>query len=347
MEETAMLPMRWSLAAALLLGGLCAAGPGRAASIEDSLDPLAAAAAKSGTVIWYESSPDDQADEIIAAFNKRFPNVKLQHIRDTGGNSIGARIVQESQGDVRTADVATIGDALFSPLMERHLVLKVDWSRFGVSPELAPSPYEITATAVIYVIVYNTNLVSAADAPNNWTDLLNPRWNGKLGIWVRAEGQGALAAVWGEDKVYDYIKKMNANHPVIEKSTFPLAQQVASGELDVGLGLYHAAQVPLKRGAPIKVVIPEPVPVDMLYNIVPGKAQNPSGGELLALWLDTPEGAKAYEDATDRGNPLVQGTRTRALIQGHTMAQFPPDQYQRAAAIIEQCNKLVESGATE
>jgi iron(III) transport system substrate-binding protein len=164
---------------------------------------------------------------------------------------------------------------------------------------------------------------------------------------VRAEGEGALAAVWGEDKVADYIKKLNANHPILEKSTFPLAQQVAAGELLVGLGIYHTAQPPLKRGAPIKVVIPDPVAVDMLYDIVPAQAKNPSGGALVALWLATPEGARAYEDATDRGNPLLEGTKTEALLRGRTIAQHAPEQAKHEAEIVERFNKLLESGATQ
>lgn len=319
----------------------------RAASIDEFLNKLAAEAAKSGSVIWYESSPDDQAQQIVAAFNKRFPDVKLEHIRDTGGNSIGGRIVQESQGGARTADLATVGDAIMVPLIERNLVKKVEWTQFGVDAKIAPSPYAIDCTAVVYVIVYNTDLVKPDDAPKNWMDLLDPRWNGRIGVWVRAEGQGALAAAWGEAKVTDYIKKLNANHPVLEKSTFPLAQQVASGELLVGLGIYHTAQPPLRKGAPIKIVFTDPASVDMLYDIVPDHAQNPSGGELLALWLATPEGARAYEDATDRGNPLIAGTKTEALLRGRTISQFPPDKSKEAAEIVARFNTLLESGATQ
>jgi iron(III) transport system substrate-binding protein len=336
------------IACAAALGiALIAAAATHAATLDDSLNRLAAAAAKSGSVIWYESSPDEQAQQIVAAFNKRFPDVKVEHIRDTGGNSIGARIVQESQGDARTADIATVGNSIMMPLIERNLLAKVDWTGFGAAPKTTPSPYAITCTAVVYVIVYNTNLVKEADAPKNWGDLLNPRWNGKLGVWVRAEGQGALSAVWGEDKVADYIKKLNANHPVLEKSTFPLAQQVAAGELLVALGIYHTAQPPLQRGAPIKVVITDPAAVDMLYDIVPAHAKNPSGGELVALWLASPEGARAYEDATSRGNPLIEGTKTEALLRGRTIAQYPPEQSQREAEVVERFNKLLESGATQ
>jgi iron(III) transport system substrate-binding protein len=337
----------WIAWGAALVTGMLTAAVAPAATIDDSLNKLAAEAAASGSVIWYESSPDDQAQKIVAAFNKRFPNVKLEHIRDTGGNSIGARIVQESQGNARTADLATVGNSIMIPLVERNLLAKADWTGLGAAPNTTPSPYAITCTAVIYVIVYNTDLVKEPDAPKNWMDLLNPRWSGKIGVWVRAEGQGALSAVWGEDKVADYIKKLNANHPVLEKSTFPLAQQVAAGELLVGLGIYHTAQPPLRRGAPIKVVITDPAAVDMLYDVVPAHAKNPSGGELVALWLASSEGAKAYEDATDRGNPLVEGTKTEALLRGRTIAQYSPDQSMREAEIVERFNKLLESGATQ
>jgi iron(III) transport system substrate-binding protein len=334
------------LAAALALG-VFSVTASVAATIDDSLNKLALEAAKAGNVIWYESSPDDQAQQIVAAFNKRFLDVKLEHIRDTGGNSVGARIVQESQGNARTADIATVGNSILMPLIARNLVAKVDWTGLGAAPKTTPSPYAITCTAVVYVIIYNTNLVKEADAPRNWMDLLNPRWSGQIGVWVRAEGEGALSAAWGEDKVADYIKKLNANRPVLEKSTFPLAQQIAAGELLVGLGIYHAAQPALERGAPIKIVMTDPAAVDTLYDIVPAPAKNPSGGELVALWLDSPEGARVYEDATKRGNPMIEGTKTEALLRGRTIAEYPPEQSEREAEVVERFNKLLESGATQ
>src|SRR5258706_3440826 len=80
-------------AGAVLLGAAAAV---RSAEIDDAMGKLAAEAAKVGNIIWYESSPDDAADKIAAAFHKRFPNLKLEHVRDTGGNSIGGGIVQGS-----------------------------------------------------------------------------------------------------------------------------------------------------------------------------------------------------------------------------------------------------------
>ena len=326
---------------------LSASAPVQAAEIDDAMNKLAAEAAKVGNIIWYESSPENQADKIVAAFEKRFPGLKLEHIRDTGGNSIGGRIVQESQGDTRTADLATTGAAISIPLRERNLIKSVDWQSYGLSSQLAPTPFGVATAAVVYVIVYNTDLVKEADAPKTWDDLLNPKWDGKIGIWVRGEGQGALAATWGVDKVVDYVRKMNALHPVLLPSTFPLAQQVAAGEILVGFGLYHSAQPPIRRGAPIKAIVPEPASINTLYSLVPAKAKNPSGGELLAIWLATPEGAKVYEDATDRGNPFIAGTKTNALLAGHTASQFSVDKAAEEAGVVQRLNKMIESRETQ
>jgi iron(III) transport system substrate-binding protein len=324
-----------------------AASSVRAATLDDTMQKLAGEAAKPGDIIWYESSPDDQASKIADAFHHRFPALSLQHIRDTGGNSIGARIIQESQGGTRTADVVTTGAAIMRPLIDRNLLRTLDAPKSGLSADLAPSPYGIVTNAVVYVIIYNTNLVSAANAPKQWMDLLDPMWDGKIGIWVRGEGQGVLSAAWGVDKTVDYVRRMNALHPVLLQSTFPLAQQIAAGEIEVGFGLFHSAQPALRRGAPIKVVVADPVPVGLLYSMVPAKSENPSGGELLALWLATDEGAKAYEAATDRGNPYISTTQTFALLKGHEISEYPPSQSDREAAAVTRFNKMIETRETE
>ena len=117
----------------------------------------------------------------------------------------------------------------------------------------------------------------------------------------------------------------------------------AAGEILVGFGLNHSAQPPIRRGAPIKVVVAEPAPISTLYSSVPAKAKNPNGGALVSIWLATAEGAKAYEDATDRGNPFIPETKTYALLRGHTVSQFPVEQAAQEAAAVQRVNKMIES----
>src|SRR5262245_8783599 len=77
----------------LMLGLVLAGGGARA----DTLAEIAAAAAKKGPVVWYESSPPEQILKVAAAFNRRYPDIRIQFVRNTGGGGIAARVIQESE----------------------------------------------------------------------------------------------------------------------------------------------------------------------------------------------------------------------------------------------------------
>jgi len=70
---------------------------------------LAGRAEKEGPVIWYESNTQNKTDKAVAAFNRSYPKVKVQHFRITGGNVMAGRIIQETQADGKTSDMATPG----------------------------------------------------------------------------------------------------------------------------------------------------------------------------------------------------------------------------------------------
>lgn len=62
------------------------------------------------------------------------------------------------------------------------------------------------------------------------------RWKGRIGAWSRAAAYIDLASAWGEDEVRDHVKKLATLEPRLYAGTFPLAQAIAAGEVDIGLG---------------------------------------------------------------------------------------------------------------
>ena len=310
------------------VAGLLAAGQGARA---DALQDLAAAAGKKGPVVWYESSPPEQILKVAAAFNKRYPDIKIQFVRNTGGGGIAARIIQEAEAGAATASFF-IGDvAQVIPLNQRKLLLSADWKSLGVQADLVTTPYAVSSIAAVGVLVWNKQRVADADLPKTWDEMLAERWRGKIGQWVRAATLGTLAKAYGEQYMRDYTRKLIELKPMIYASTFQLAQQVAAGEVDIGMGLYHSAQPVIAAGAPLGLRFLDPTPMNTLYGAAVAKGGNPEGAQVLLAWLSTLEGARAYEAAIGRGNPLIKGTDTAERVGNHKLVEFAFDD----AATIE------------
>lgn len=328
---------RWIVAAALA----CAQwfSPAAAQGVAD----LAKAAEAKGPVTWYESSPSEQADQVLAAFAKRYPGVKVRHIRLIGGNELAVRSVQEMQARGYTGDVLTGGADHIWQLGGRGILDNVDFAGLGVPKAMTPAPFALATAASVYVVAWNTRKVSEAEVPKTWEEVLDPKWNGRMGSWVRAAAFAQLAATQGQDAARAMLVRFVALKPMLFKSTFPLAQAVGAGEIDVGIGFYHTTLPPMKAGAPLQMRSLDIVPMHTIYSSVTRTARNPEGARLLLAWLASEEGALAYEAATGRGNPFHPGTLTAQFIKGKKLAEWAPEKSDELGTLNEAYNKLLEA----
>ena len=328
---------RLNLMAALVVG--TAMLPAAAQSLAE----LAAAAAKKPPVSWYESSPADQGDKVIAAFAKKYPNVKVRQTRLVGGNELAVRTVQEMQARGYTGDVLTGGaDHLFQ-IKGRDYLESVNWAALNVPKVLNPNPYMMATTASVYVISWNTKKVTDAEAPTTWEQVLDPKWTNRMGSWVRAAAFAQLAATQGPDTTRKQLERFIALKPMLFKSTFPLAQAVGAGEIDLGIGFYHSTLPPMNAGAPIKMRALDVVPMHMIYSGISKNARNPEGARVFLSWLASEEGALAYEEATGRGNPIIAKTKTAQFIKGKKLSEWAPEKSDELGALNEHYNKLLET----
>jgi len=309
----------------------------------DALSDLAEKASKGPEILWYESSKESQIDKVIAAFNKQYPNVKVKHVRVVGGNKMAGRVVQEIQGRGYTADLVTAGAAQTWALNDRDFLLKTDWSKLGIPKKVTPTDFAVAIAASVYVILVNTKNVPGEEEPKNWDDLTKEKWMGRIGGWVRAGAHTQMSKVWGQEKAEAELKKFVALKPFLFKSTFPMAQQVAAGEVDVAIGFFHTAQPPISAGAPLKRIALDPVPMHTIYTAVTESARNKAGAMLFLSWLVSSTGAKAYEDATNRGSHLLEGTRTHTLVKEAKTAEYPATETGIYTEVATKFNKILSS----
>lgn len=292
-------------------------------TIDQSL--VDAARAEGGTLVWYESSPEADAAQVIEAFQQDFPFVeRVEHVRLRSAD-VASRVAQEAQAGAPTADVATTDAASLGDLADRDMLQEADWAGAGVPEQLTPSSYLVSTAASVFVIVHNTNEVPEAEAPQDWDALLDQQWSGRIGVWNTPIAIAELVPAWGGQRTLDYNQRLNAQQPVTFESTFPLAQAVGAGEIPLGIGIYHATQPAIEQGAPVSVVAPDPTPVTMLYSAVPQAARSPMTAQLFSAWLTSEAGQSAYESATFRGNPQLPGTDTAELIGDREISTFSAD----------------------
>lgn len=116
------------------------------------------------------------------------------------------------------------------------------------------------------VIMYNKNLVSEADAPKGWKDLLNPKWKGKIAFADPAKSGSAytllctMITAFGKDdgKGWEFIKALYANlDGKIQGSSSNSYKMVADGEYCIGLTQEKSVQNYLIAGANVGMVYPQ------------------------------------------------------------------------------------------
>lgn len=328
--------------------GATSDGPSDASTIPASDDPLAAlaaAAALEDGIVWYESLPPEDADEVIAAFNQRFPDVTMDYQQLVGGVDIASRMVQETTAGAPTADVATAAAAQAAELNNRGLLLDLDFDAMGVErEELIASNYAAITSQSLFTIMYNTDLVEADDAPTTWEDLLDPQWRGDIGTWIRGNYLSQMESEWGREQTDEYVSAFMEQSPRVFDSNATLAQALGSGELAIGALVYHPAVATIEAGAPIAVVWPEPVFAASNWTVVNKESQSPNSAMLFVAWLLTDEGNLAYEAATNRGNVFLDNA-SASLVEGRSIAEWNnPDDLEKDADAIERYSLILERG---
>jgi len=264
-----------------------------AAAQEFGSPELIAAAKKEGKLVFYTANFAEPEQEVINAFNKRFPDVKVEMVRAPGGQLI-TRIKTEAAAGKLLADVVNHSDRglmlgledLFQDYAPPNAADYLESAR--VSPKLWPS------VTLGWAIAYNSELVK--NPPKNWMDLLKPEYKGKLiGHVVGPSGGTTWTRAMFERQVLgeDYWTKQAALDIALYPSGAPLSDSLVRGEVSIAPLLYNVAYIKQRDGAPVEIFFPpEGVPLIPYADGVTKTAQNPNAAKLFMNWRLSREGQK-------------------------------------------------------
>lgn len=131
-----------------------------------------------------------------------------------------------------------------------------------------------------------------APMPTSWEDLLKPAYKGQIQMPTpQASGTAynivaSLVTLWGEEKAYDYMKKLNPNVQTYTSSGTGPSKAVAVGQCAIGIQFTPAFFEFIDQGYPLKVVFPtEGVGFEAPAVSILAGAKNMEAAKILVDWL--------------------------------------------------------------
>jgi iron(III) transport system substrate-binding protein len=280
---------------------------GKASSTLDamSLEDLAAAAVKEGSVTWYTTFADTDVQPLVAAFNKQYPTVRINALR-LSADKIPARIITEQRGQKYTADVVSGDSPQVAQLLQTGALQS--YTPRDISPLPSglgmPKGYEGIVYIVTTSIAYNPTVVSqrGLPVPRSWEDLTNPAWRGHFSIDPSAVNwYDSLVKGMGHDKALALLKALGDNKPVFVESHTQALTDVQAGEpagAATGYG-YKAASLKKKTPTEVEFVNTSPLPSSLTLIDVVKNAPHAAAARLLEDWMVSRTGQEAVVSVTN------------------------------------------------
>jgi iron(III) transport system substrate-binding protein len=260
---------------------------------------LVEAAKKEGKFVLYTSLPTDAAVALLTAFKDTYPFLDTSEFFRSTSYKTYSRFNIEAEAEKHIADCVSI--ALWHPYpewKEKGWLMKYDSPNYKDIPKAVQDPgYFAALRAVSMVMAYNTTILSKDDVPTTWTDLLDPKWKGQIGVEGTDSGSQHMQYylfknVYGED----YWDKLLNNEPRIFSGQGAMFTALLRGEIKVtmhgqGYMIYRYREL---EGAPVQGVWPaDCVPMYAGPVALTATAPHPNAAKLFMDWILSKEGQEA------------------------------------------------------
>jgi iron(III) transport system substrate-binding protein len=264
--------------------------------------PLAAAAEE---VVVYSSVDEENAKKLLDAFT-RATGIQVRFTFLSSGPAV-ARLEAE-KGNPRA-------DVWFGAPSENHVAAK---EKGLTQPYASPGARDLAARfrdpEGYWVSFYmnplglgvNTKVLAerGAPVPASWEDLLRPELRNQIQMpSPQTSGTGynmvaALVQMWGEDRAFEYLKKLHPNVQTYTQSGTAPSKAAAIGQAAIGIQFTPAFLQLADEGYPLQLVFPrEGVGFEApAISIVKG-APHPEAARKLVDWFLTPDGQNTLTDA--------------------------------------------------
>jgi iron(III) transport system substrate-binding protein len=173
------------------------------------------------------------------------------------------------------------------------------------------------------VLVYNTQALTEDEVPDSVSELIDPKWEGRIGIApTNASFQAfvtAMRLLEGDDATRRWLTDLKALDPKEYDKNTPIVEAAAAGEIDLGLVNHYYLYLVREEqpGAPVANHFLDPGDPGALVSVagaaVLSSSDQADDAERFVEFLLSEEGQRFYVDEAEEAEyPLVEGISAKA-----------------------------------
>ena len=258
-----------------------------------------------GELTWYTAQSDDiTAQALGRSFEALYPGLKVNVLRTTAQVAY-QRVTQEIKASAIQCDVFSSTDIGHSV----ELKARGAFEKFvpdnaskvlDIYKDYDPDGYYFVTSAGLIGIGYNTTKVKGPDAPKNWTDLLDPKWNNSIALGH--PGFSGYVGTWAltlrNQYGWDFFEKLAKNNPRVGRSINDTVTMLNAGESSIaGSGPAGTILESAQKGNPLALSYPTDGTVLIIApsSIMKG-SKHPAAARLFMEFLLSPRASRIWVD---------------------------------------------------
>ena len=252
------------------------------------------AAKKEGKVVIYGTIVPQVMTVIEKGFQAKY-GIKTEYWRADATKVID-RVLTEWRSGRPAFDVVTGARGAIALGKPDNVYAKFSPATAGKFPVKYKDPDgQLTAWRVTPVgVLYNTEMVKAADVPKTLDDLLDSRWLGKITMPDPSTHASTAQYLWNleqvkKEKWMDFIRALAKQKPLLQESYSTVPSALVRGESALGISYI---QYTVQTKGPISFAPIDKIFADPTDAALGAKAINPNAAKLFVDYLCSAEGQK-------------------------------------------------------
>lgn len=254
-------------------------------------------ARRRGALAIADAAPGENFQKFMAGFKAKYPFLDVASgFFSAPTGQVLARVNAEIDAGRLTFDAMLAANtAAWIDMTQRGRIMRYDSSQYAAFPSGAKmGGYWAAAQAIGVIPIYNRNVLSPADAPQSWADLLQPRFSArKMAIQNAAAGtQFNWSYILRQVLGADFERRFAAQKPVVMATGAQMTDAIMRGEILLAAALDHwRAYTGEAREAGLVAVYPkEGMPLTLAPVGMLSGAPHPDAGKLFVDFILSRQG---------------------------------------------------------